>query len=407
MTQAAINLPDKVLDVFEPDRGSVQYRAMYGGRGSAKSQSAAMMAAFWGYVEPLRILCTRELQVSIKDSFHRELKDAIERTPWMAEHYDVGVDYLRGKNGTEFVFRGLRHNTSSIKSLAGIDLTIIEEAEDVPEDSWLALEATVFRTVKSEIWAIWNPRNENSPVDKRFRKSPPESSLICEINWQDNPFFPSGLNALRSRERTRLDAATYSHIWDGAYLKNSDAQVFFGKWHIDQFYPDETWQGPYMGVDFGFRPDPLVAVKCWVHDETLFIEKEAYGVGIEIDDTHRFICDVIPEFDQYICRADSAEPKTISYLQRHGFPRMEGVKKWPNSIAEGIRFIRGFKSVIIHPNCKGTIDDFRMYSHKIDKLSGDILPDVVDANNHAPDAVRYAIAPLIKSQAAGKMVIRI
>jgi phage terminase large subunit len=86
---------------------------------------------------------------------------------------------------------------------------------------------------------------------------------------------------------------------------------------------------------------------------------------------------------------------------------MQGVKKWPNSIQEGIRFIRGFKSVIIAPNCKGAIDDFRLYSHKVDKLSGDILPDVIDANNHAPDAVRYAIAPLIKVQASGKMVIRI
>ena len=108
-------------------------------------------------------------------------------------------------------------------------------------------------------------------------------------------------------------------------------------------------------VDFGFRPDPLVAVKCWVNDENLYIEKEAYGVGIEIDNTHNFISSQIPEFDRYTCRADSAEPKTISYLQRHGFPRMEGVKKWPNSIQEGIRFIRGFKSVIIGTKLQGLL----------------------------------------------------
>ena len=137
MTQAEIDIPDKALDVFEARRGEVAYRGLFGGRGSGKSQTAALMAAIWGQEEPIRILCTRELQVSIKDSFHRELRDAIGRIPWLEGHYDVGVDYLRGRNGTEFIFRGLRHNTSSIKSLAGIDLTIVEEAEDVPEQSWL------------------------------------------------------------------------------------------------------------------------------------------------------------------------------------------------------------------------------------------------------------------------------
>ena len=215
MTDARVKLPARLRPIFLPARGSVAYRGAYGGRGSGKSQTAALMAAIWGCSEPLRILCTRELQVSIKDSFHRELRDAIGRIPWLEGHYDVGVDYLRGRNGTEFIFRGLRHNTSSIKSLAGIDLTIVEEAEDVPEQSWLDLEATVFRKDKSELWAIWNPRTEGSPVDKRFRQHKPHNALVAEINWQDNPFFPAGLDALRRREQERLDPATYSHIWEG------------------------------------------------------------------------------------------------------------------------------------------------------------------------------------------------
>ena len=143
----------------------MQYRATYGGRGSGKSQTAALMAAIWGYAERLRILCTRELQVSIRDSFHREIKDAIERTPWLAAHYDVGVDYLRGRNGTEFIFRGLRHNSSSIKSLAGIDLTIVEEAEDVPEASWLALEATIFRPAAGLSYGRYGTRRQ---TDRRL-----------------------------------------------------------------------------------------------------------------------------------------------------------------------------------------------------------------------------------------------
>ena len=133
MTQATVKIPPKLVPIFTTPRGSAQYRALYGGRGSAKSFTAALMAAIWGYAEPLRILCTREFQASIKESFHAELKAAIASQPWLEDHYDVGIDYLRGRNGTEFIFRGLRHNVGSIKSLAKIDLTICEEAEDIPE----------------------------------------------------------------------------------------------------------------------------------------------------------------------------------------------------------------------------------------------------------------------------------
>jgi len=95
--KARIELPPKLIPVFSPKRGELLYRGAYGGRGSAKSFSFALMAAIWGYVEPLRILATRELQVSIKESFHAELKSAIGQYPWLQDHYEIGVDYLREK----------------------------------------------------------------------------------------------------------------------------------------------------------------------------------------------------------------------------------------------------------------------------------------------------------------------
>src|SRR5690625_3390278 len=123
-TTASIKLPKPLAKLFTPPRGSLRWRVAHGGRGSGKSFSFALMAAVWGYAEPLRILCTRELQVSIRESMHAEIKNAIDTHPWLAAHYDVGRDYIRGKNGTEFIFRGLRHNISSIKSMAQIDLAI-------------------------------------------------------------------------------------------------------------------------------------------------------------------------------------------------------------------------------------------------------------------------------------------
>lgn len=403
MTTARIELPPKLIPVYSKPRGSVSYRATYGGRGSAKSFTAAKMAAIWGYVEPLRILCAREFQVSISESFHAELKAAIASEPWLADAYDVGEAYLRGRNGTEFIFRGLRRYSQSIKSLAKIDLTIIEEAEDVPEASWLALEATVMRQPKSELWAIWNPRDHNSPVDNRFRVNPPERALISEVNWNDNPFFPPGLDELRRREQQRLDPQTYAHVWDGAYLENSDAQVFGDKIRVAEFTPKDQWSGPYQGVDFGFFPDPLAALRVWVGDDALWIEHEAYGQRVEIDAMSDFICERIPDFANYVSRADSAEPKTISYAKRHGLPRIQPVKKWPNSVVEGVRHLRSYREIVIHPRCTNTTRDFRLYSRKVDAKSGDVLPEIVDANNHAPDAARYALAPLIKAVGGQKL----
>jgi phage terminase large subunit len=404
--EARIKLPRKVAEVFAPERGAVQYRGLYGGRGSGKSFGAAKMAAIWGMVDPLRILCTRELQVSIKESFHAELKAAIASEPWLEAHYSVGVDYIKGRNGTEFIFRGLRHNTSAIKSLAKIDLTIVEEAEDVPEDSWLALEATVFRQAKAELWAIWNPRLDGSPVDKRFRKSPPANAIIRKVNYSDNPFFPAGLETLRQREQERLDPATYAHIWDGEYLTNSDAQVLSGKVRVAEFEPGAGWDGPYYGGDFGFSQDPTAAVKCWINGSALYVEREAVRVGLELDDTARFVIGAIPGFDRDVSRWDCSRPESISHLTRHGLPRATACEKWAGSVEDGIGYLRSFAEIVVHPRCSSVVSETRLYSYKVDRLSGDVTSTIVDAHNHTIDAIRYALGPMIRQRKAATVTTR-
>lgn len=398
MTTATIQLPPKLVPMFALERGAVQYRNMHGGRGSAKSFSAALMASVWGYAEPLRILCTREFQASIKESFHAELKAAIAAHPFLEAHYDVGVDYLRGANGTEFIFRGLRHSVNTIKSLAKIDLTIVEEAEDAPEASWLALEATVFRQPKSELWALWNPRLDGSPVDMRFRKHPPDNAVTVEMNWNDNPFFPAGLDKLRRREQSRLDPATYAHVWDGAYLVNSAAQVFSGKWRVEEFEPKASWDGPYQGGDFGYAQDPTAAVRVYIHGDTLYVSHEAGGRAIELDAIAARVKEQIPGYDDHLSRWDSASPGSISILTRSGLPKAIGADKWQGSVDDGIRFLRAFREIVVHPRCVNTIGEMRLYSYKVDRLTGDILPVLVDANNHWIDAIRYSVSPLIKME---------
>lgn len=396
---ARVELPPKLIPLFAPARGSVRYRCAYGGRGSAKSFSFAKMAAIWGYAEPLRILCTREIQNSIKESFHAELKAAIQSIPWLDAHYDIGVDYLRGANGTEFIFRGLRHSMSAIRSMARIDLAIIEEAEDVPETAWQQLTPTI-RADHSEIWAIWNPRTEGSPVDTRFRQHPPDNAIVVEMSHQDNPWLPTVLREELEADRERLDPDTFAHVWEGEYLRNTEAQILSGKWRVAEFEPEDGWDGPYHGLDFGFAHDPTAANRCWIDGDRLMIDREAHKVGLELDHTAGHVERQIPEASKYTIRADSARPESISHLQRHGLPKVTGVKKWSGSVDDGIAFLRSFREIVIHPRCEETIREARLYSYKVDRHTGDVLPQPADAYNHHWDAIRYALQPCIRRKGA-------
>lgn len=392
MTTARIELPPKLIPVFQ---GEARYRGAYGGRGSGKSFSFALMAAVRGYAEPLRILCCRELQTSIKDSVHAELAAAIQSCDWLNDHYQIGESYIRGKNGTEFLFKGLRHNYQQIKSTSGINICWVEEAETVSEQSWKNLIPTI-RAPGSEIWLTWNPEDEDSPTNRRFVIDPPPNSNIAKLNYCDNPWFPPELEQERLNDLKR-DPAFYAHVWEGECVTRTDAQILAGKWRIADFEPGEGWDGPYYGLDFGFSVDPTAAVRCWSYDGCLWIDYEAGKVGLEIDDTPAYLRDRVPGIFEHTVRADSARPESISFLKRNGMTRIIGVRKGKGSVEDGIQHLRSYREIVIHPRCEEVARECRLYSYKVDRLSGDVLPVPVDANNHYIDALRYALEPLIGS----------
>lgn len=393
MATAQVELPPKLIPVFAPPRGSVRYRGAYGGRGSAKSFNFAKMAAVFGYAEPLRILCTRDMQVSIKESFHAELKNAIASEPWLASFYDVGVDYIRGANGTEFLFKGLRHNMSNIKSMAQIDICIVEEAEDVAESSWVDLEPTI-RAEKSEIWPIWNPKKENSPVDVRFRKNQAARAIIVEMNHRDNPWFPDELRELMERDRKMFDPGKFNHIWEGAYLKLSEVSVF-KNWKIEEFEAEDS-DILRFGGDWGYSVDPSVLVRCFVRGHRLYVEHEAYMVGCEIVDLPALFA-TVPDSNKWIITADSARPETISHLRRHGYPKIVPALKGAKSLEEGVAFMQSFE-IVVHPRCIHSIQELTDYSFKTDKDTGQVLPVFEDKDNHVIDSIRYALEALRRAK---------
>lgn len=393
MSEVEVRLPLAVANVFAAERGEYMYRVLKGGRGSGKSVGAATIALVWGYAEKIRILCLRQFQNSISQSFYAELIDAMEHNPWLREHYSVTSDSIKGKNGTEFIFKGLDRNPQSIKSLAKIDLTIVEEAEDIPELSWVNLEATIFRQPKAEMWVIYNPKKKGSPVDFRFVANTAPSSIVAVVNHSDNPFFDDRMERLRLRDRDIFDPATYAHIWEGAYLENSKSQIFHGRYEIKEFEPDAKWT-MVQGLDWGYSQDPTAMIRAYVHDECLWISHEAGKTGIELDDVASEAA-AIPDFHRHTTRADSAQPAMISHVKNKGLPRLEPAKKGKGSVEDGIQFIRSFRRVYINPRCKRVLEEFNTYSWKVDRTTGDILDVPVDAYNHWIDALRYALEPVM------------
>lgn len=352
------------------------------------------------------ILCAREYMNSLDESSMEEIKQAIASVPWLQDFYDVGEKYIRTRDGRiKYVFAGLRHNLDSIKSKARILLAWIDEAESVSETAWVKLLPTV-RDEGSEVWVTWNPEKRDSPTDRRFRQSPPSSYVGCEMNWSDNPFFPSRLNGQRLDDLERLDPNVYAHIWEGEYLEISDAQVFKGKFKSQEFKPQPDWNGPYFGLDFGFSQDPTAATKSYIHNRKLYIEYEAGKTGLELDDTSYYLRTKMPGIEAHTIRADNARPESISYLKRNGLNRITACQKGKGSVEDGIQFIKSFDEVIIHPRCVETFQEFRLYSYKVDRLTGDVLPILVDANNHYIDSLRYGLEPAMKKKPVMSAPIR-
>lgn len=395
-----VQIPPKLIDVFT---GDARYRGAYGGRGSGKTQNFALMTAVRGYIFGKSgisggILCAREFMNSLEDSSLEEIKQAIRLYPFLLNYYEIGDKYIRSKDRLiEYKFAGLRNNLDSIKSKARILIAWIDEAENVSEVAWQKLLPTV-RSDNSEVWVTWNPEREGSPTDDRFRRYPPDGSKIVQLNYIDNPWFPNVLDEERKNDRRRLDDATYAWIWDGAYRQNSAAQIFAGKYEVRDFEVGSNWDGPYQGIDFGFSQDPTAAIRCWIYDECIWIEYEAGKIGLELDVTSDYIKRRIPRYEDYVTRADSARPESISYLRRNGLPRIKPCEKGKGSVEDGIEHMRSYRKIYVHSRCRETINEMRKYSYKVDRLSGDVLPAIVDAFNHYLDATRYALEPVMKAR---------
>lgn len=193
-----------------------RYKALYGGRGSAKSHFfAEAMAANAARTKGFRAVCIREVQKSLKESAKRLLEDKIDILGFGG--FELLNDSIRTPRGGLIIFQGMQDHTSeSIKSLEGMNVAWVEEAQTLSARSLELLRPTI-RAPGSELWFSWNPRTALDPVDAFFRgENPPENAIIRKINYSDNRFFPAELEAERLHDE-QYNRERYAHIWLGEY----------------------------------------------------------------------------------------------------------------------------------------------------------------------------------------------
>ena len=396
---ASRELRIKTPRVFLPLLETSRYKGIYGGRGGAKSHAFADLLIERCFLRPAcRAVCIREFQRSLEQSVKRLLEDKIEAYD-LGRQFRVLNTHIETPRDGIIIFNGMQtHTAESIKSLEAYDVAWVEEAQSLSQRSLDLLRPTI-REPGSELWFSWNPRHATDPVDKLLRGDHvPPGAVVIQSSYRDNPFFPDVLRAEMEYDRRR-DPDKYQHVWLGGYEQHSESRVF-KNWVIEEFEaPDEAQF--YYGADWGFSVDPSVLVRCYVVGRKLFIDREAYRVGVEIDHLPELF-DLVPGARQWTITADSARPETISYLQRNGFSRMVAAVKGKDSVKEGVIFLQGY-DIIVHPRCVHTIDELTHYAFKTDVLPGRITPILEDKKNHVIDSLRYAVEQLRETAGMGML----
>jgi len=368
-----------------PSAQHIRYKIYWGGRGAVKSWGMAEALVRLAAAKPLRILCCREFQNSIKDSAHKLLKDTIERLG-LSTWFTVTADSIKSRVGAEFMFKGLHNNENGIRSTEGVDICWVEEAHSVTALSWQSLLPTI-RGDESEIWISFNMVEESDATYQMFVANERPHSIVHHINYDSNPFLPKVLRDEMEHDK-KTDYALYEHIWLGKPRKRSNAIVLNGKYRIEEF-PDDLYEHAdrlFFGADWGYAEDPSTLVRCFILNNKLYIEYEAYGKHIELNDYAAFY-DQVPGSRDWPIYADSALPATISHVRGLGFA-IDAAEKWPGSVEDGIKHLRGYDEIIIHPRCKMAADEAYKWRYKVDKKVLDanmqplVLPTLVDAHNH-------------------------
>jgi phage terminase large subunit len=389
-----VQMPEWAGGLFEPHR----YKVIHGGRGSGKSWAVARALLTLAVSRPLRILCTREVQDSIRDSVHRLLSDQIQALG-LGAHYEVTRDEIRGRNGSLFVFSGLAQQTvESIKSFEGIDIAWCEEAQSISKRSWDVLLPTI-RKPGSEVWMTLNPQLETDETFSRFVNDPPPNALVKQVNWRQNPWFNEVLDHER-QETKRKDPDNYENIWEGAPVRVAEGAIY--RHEVDELYtngrvrtvPHDPMLKVHTVWDLGWNDAMSIgmfqrsasALMCIGYIEDSHHTVDWYVRELEKNKEFRWGTDFIPHdgrskdhnsgrSTEDILRALGRRPEVLPAL----------------SVEEGIKAARlTFPRLYVDDTkCQRLLECLKRYKRIVNKL-GEPMAPLHDEYSHGADMFRYA-----------------
>jgi phage terminase large subunit len=404
---AKAEFPVKLRGLFAPSR----YKVLYGGRGGAKSWGIARALLIQAAQRPMRVLCAREFQTSIRDSCLKLLSDQIASLG-LSGLYTITQTSIRSSSGSEFFFAGLRNNVSNIKSFEGIDVCWVEEAQTVSSASWDVLVPTI-RKEGSEIWVSFNPVLETDATYQRFIAKQPALAWVQQIGWRDNPWFPETLRIEKDALKDR-DLPSYEQVWEGHCRRTVDGAVF-GQEMARAERDGRITRVPYDGMkpvhaifDLGWADKTAIWFLQFVGMETRLIrymENQQQTISWYLNQMQSFgyVYETLWLPHDAENRTLAAAGRTIEEIVRNAGYKTRILDRVP--VIDSINAAR-----TVFPNCyfdregcADGLDCLRHYRYETDPETGAFKKSPLhDEYSHGADAFRYIALMLSPPKPAAK-----
>ena len=394
MDETEARFPPKLAFLFQPAR----YKVAYGGRGGAKSWGFARALLLLASQKPLRVLCTREVQKSIKASVHQLLTDQIAALG-LGAFYDILTTEIRGRNGSQFIFSGLSDQTAeSIKSFEGIDIVWVEEAQVVTQRSWIILIPTI-RKPASEIWVSLNPELDSDPTYLRFVADPPPGAVVVKINYSDNEWFPAELEQERLYCE-RADPDNYRNIWEGETKAAVDGAIYARE------VSEAQQQGRMCNVPYEPRLKAHVVCDLGFNDQMsmILVQRQLSEIRVidYLEDSHRTLDNYSAELkDKRLNWGKMYLPHDAKHktLAAHGKSTEDILRTmgWQTvivpevGIEQGIKLARMAFARVYFDKTKSArlMECLKRYRRGVPVTTGEPGAPVHDQYSHGADAFRY------------------
>ena len=394
MSQANAQFPVKMAGLFEKAR----YKIYYGGRGAGKSHSVAKALLILAARSPIRVLCAREYQTSIRDSVHKLLCDQIELMN-MHSIFEITQNSIKGKNGSEFAFIGLKNNVANVISYEGIDIAWVEEEQTVSRMSWNTLIPTI-RKEQSEIWVTFNPELETDETYQRFVVKPPDNAIVQKINWSDNPWFPETLSLEKDALKSR-DPSSYQTVWEGLCRLTVDGAIFANEMQVAELdgritkVTYDPTKPVHAIFDLGWADSTAIWFLQFVGMETRLIRyvedsQKTISHYLALMQTYGYMYDTLwlPHDAQNKTLASNG--KSIEEIVRAAGYKTRIIERTP--IADSINAARTiFRNCWFdRENCYDGLQCLRHYRYDVDPETGQFSRQPLhNQYSHGADAFRY------------------